>query len=229
MLKAKIEQLILGVPGYTPLDELQALSEIAEFTSRVEGDILELGTWCGRSAIVLASAVADGVKVYCSDLFPNREDWIRGESGSWSFVATINGEKYPGVTSTISNAIFENEVAPVYAKQECLFDFFKANIQRAGMSERIVAHRGNSDTLLKKYPDLKCRMVFIDAGHEYEAVHADILNADKVLAPGGWICLDDAFTCFPGVDRAIIELLIDNPRYSIGYNIARRMYTAVKK
>jgi SAM-dependent methyltransferase len=46
-------------------------------------------------------------------------------------------------------------------------------------------------------------IIYIDAGHEYEAVLLDIIVFWRILRPGGTMLLDD-FT-WPGVQRAVTE------------------------
>ena len=49
-------------------------------------------------------------------------------------------------------------------------------------------------------------LIWIDAGHEYPDVHADITNYLPLLAPGGVMCGHDAGV-FEGVTQAVDELL----------------------
>lgn len=49
-------------------------------------------------------------------------------------------------------------------------------------------------------------LIWIDAGHEYPDVHADITNYLPLLAPGGVMCGHDA-GAFEGVTQAVDELL----------------------
>jgi hypothetical protein len=56
-------------------------------------------------------------------------------------------------------------------------------------------------------------MVFIDGDHEYEAVKRDILNARKMLKPGGILCGHDFSDAHPGVMKAVRELV---PGFSVG-------------
>ena len=55
---------------------------------------------------------------------------------------------------------------------------------------------------------LRFDMVFIDACHTYEAVKADIENWRELLTPQGILCGHDFFGDYPGVARAVRELLM---------------------
>ncbi len=52
-------------------------------------------------------------------------------------------------------------------------------------------------------------MVFIDASHEYEDVREDIRTAERILAPGGLLCGHDFCDSWPGVQRAVREMVPD--------------------
>ena len=69
----RIEEIAASIPGWTPVDELFALFTLVYATVRTEGDIIELGSWCGRSSVVLgyAAAMTGNTKVHCVDLFPS--------------------------------------------------------------------------------------------------------------------------------------------------------------
>ncbi|MEY4592782.1 MAG: hypothetical protein RIR18_1677, partial [Pseudomonadota bacterium] len=68
----QIEEAVKSIPGWSPLDQLMALFTLAYSSSHLPGDILELGSWCGRSAVALGMAAKlTGIgKVHCVDLFP---------------------------------------------------------------------------------------------------------------------------------------------------------------
>ena len=58
-LVAEIETLVEGVPGWSPIDELFTLSTLVYATAHLPGDVVEVGSWFGRSAIALGTAVRD--------------------------------------------------------------------------------------------------------------------------------------------------------------------------
>src|SRR5438105_1134659 len=91
-LASEIEALVADVPGWSPLDELFTLSLLAYSTAHLPGDLVEVGSWCGRSSVVLGAAARDthGL-VHCVDLFPERNDWRRNSDGTYSMSVNIDG------------------------------------------------------------------------------------------------------------------------------------------
>ena len=91
----QIEDLVDDVPGWTPLDQLYTLFNLVYATAGLTGDIVEIGSWCGRSAIVLAFAARmTGVQnVHCIDLFPEKQDWVQTEAGHHYIKVNIDGSE----------------------------------------------------------------------------------------------------------------------------------------
>lgn len=50
-------------------------------------------------------------------------------------------------------------------------------------------------------------MVFVDASHDYESVQRDITTATHLLKPGGLLCGHDYSAGWPGVMRAVDDLV----------------------
>src|SRR5262245_8288509 len=92
----RISHIVDTVPGWTPPDQLLALHSLAMATAYLGGDVMEIGSWCGRSTAVLGHAVrATGVgHVWAIDLFPRGEDWRTNLDGSHSFSVQLSGETF---------------------------------------------------------------------------------------------------------------------------------------
>src|SRR4051812_40426002 len=90
----EIGDVAARVPGWTPVDELFALFCLAYAGD--DGDIIEVGSWCGRAAVVLglAARLRQGTCVHCIDLFPEEGDWRRNADGSYSIAVQLDGRTY---------------------------------------------------------------------------------------------------------------------------------------
>lgn len=227
-----IEEVVKDVPGWTPVDQLYTLFSLALATSHLEGDILEIGSWCGRSALILgyaAKMAAPGAKVECIDLFPSRDDWKKNADGSYSFHVKINDKNLSGYTEqTVWKEPFERDIAPIYEKYNSVLDVFKEVMAKHGMTETVIPNRGDSSlltsTLKKKY-----KLAFIDGDHSYDAVCADIAMVDANLISGGWICFDDSFSHYDGVNRALTDKIIQSDKYELQQQMTRKLFVARKK
>lgn len=228
----QLETLVADIPGWSPLDQLFLLYTLTLASQGVPGDIVEVGSWCGRSAVVLGTAarLAGPARVHCADLFPDRSDWTRNPDGSFSFAVTIAGRTYGGYQEqTVWAEPFNAQIEPVYHASPRLLDRFTTTIRQAGLEEIVLPHRGDLATLLAAQgPDFRCRLAFLDGDHGYDAVCQDIDLIDRHLSPGGWLCFDDAFSSYTGVDRAISEKIIGNPRYDLCQQMTRKCFIARK-
>ena len=59
----------------------------------------------------------------------------------------------------------------------------------------------------KKYPDNYFDIVYLDASHDYQSVKDDILAWFPKIKNGGYICGDDYIAGWPGVVKAVDEVL----------------------
>ncbi len=102
-------------------------------------------------------------------------------------------------------------------------------VEKNNMKDILIPHRGTSGTFIKTVkPDFKCKIVFIDADHGYDAVCRDIKNMEPYIVKGGWICFDDAFSCYEGLNKAVNELIIENPTYIQCQQMTRKCFIARK-
>lgn len=227
---AQIEALVDKVPGWTPIDQLYTLFTIALTSADIEGDIVEVGSWCGRSAVVLAAAakLASHSHVYCVDLFPEKDDWKQNVDGTYSLEVLIGERRYGGyMEQTVWKEAFESQTGKIYELYNGVFDCFKETVSQRGLNNIIRSHKGDLASFLEScHPEFKCRMAFLDGDHGYEAICADIRNIERCLVPGGWLCFDDAFSCYQGVNRAIEEHIITSGRYHQFQQMTRKLFVA---
>lgn len=215
------------------MDQLQALYFLVLASNGMQGDIVEIGTWCGRSALAMGAAVRhlSDCTVYCVDLFPRLDDWRENPDGSNSFTVNINGKQFSGYQQqTVWNQAFKEQVIPTYEKANDLLDFLKQRIRDAGFENFVVPYRGDLTSFLESQPpDFRCRLAFLDGDHGYEAVCRDIEAISERLVAGGWLCFDDAFTTYEGVDRAIAGLVLRNPMYDMKEQLTRKLFAARRR
>jgi len=230
---ARLAQLEQEIPGWSPTDQLFALFTMVVMGASVRGDVLELGSWCGRSsaALGLAAKLCGDTKVYCVDLFPEREDWHQNPDGSYSMTVETGGAIVRAYHhQTVWKEPFERDIAPLYRTHRGILEIFTHHVARLGIEDLVVPFRGTLAAFLDSgQAKRKFRLAFIDGDHGYDAVCADIQRVQDVLLPGGWICFDDAFTSYEGVDRAINELIVSNPVFDIGQQMTRKLFVARKR
>ena len=142
--------------------------------------VAEIGCWKGLSTKVL-SACVDGT-VYAVDHWQGTP----GERGSFHKEAVKLGPKglLEVFRRNLSSEITAGRVVPVMAESGAAVDIVRAALEGRPLD-----------------------MVFIDADHTYEAVKRDIQLWSPLIAPGGLISGHDYGEEWPGVKRAVDELL----------------------
>jgi predicted O-methyltransferase YrrM len=135
-----------------------------ELASRpITGHVLEIGTWMGKSACILAGACkehAPGSRVICVDTFrmtgtPEQEEQHKFVAGNGTFYEFV---------SNASRFGFEDLVVPIATLS----------------SHAIPALRG------------PFRMVFVDGTHDRIACSRDVELCLPLIAPGGVLALHDS-------------------------------------
>jgi len=230
---SQIEEIVKDIPGWSPVEQLYTLFNLVYLTSDLEGDIVEIGSWCGRSASVLGTAarLIGSTKLICIDLFPAKKDWTQNEDGSYSAEVTIENEIYEAYkVQTVWKEPYQRDIAPIYEKYNSVFDVFTETIFKNNLQDLVKVYRGNSAGFISSVDkDFKSKLVFIDGEHSYACVCQDIKNMEKYLVEGGWICFDDAFSSFDDVSRAIEDLVINNPDYELCQQMTRKFFIARKR
>jgi predicted O-methyltransferase YrrM len=229
----QIEDAVRDIPGWSPIDQLHTLFTLAYTSAGLRGDILELGSWCGRSAVVLgmAARLTGHTKVYCVDLFPEKKDWFKNPDGTYSFAVTIDGRVVGAYCEpSVWAEPFERDIVPVYERYSGTLDAFKVSVASNDLSREVIPIKGDLNSFISIAPaNFKLRMAFIDGDHSYEAVANDIAILERFLVPGGWICFDDAFSSYPGVDEAITKHIIEGGKYEYYQQMTRKLFAARRR
>jgi len=174
---------IKNIPGLMGDREGLALY-LLSLLARKDGDIVEIGSWLGRSTVQLAKAcqINGNGKVHAIDTF-------KGNPGKEHIY------KKPLDTG------------------ESMFDRFKKNIESVGLSKYVVVHKGASESVRRKIGKIKVKLLFIDACHDYEAVKEDIKLWEGLLQKGGLIALHDFGYGSEGCIKAVTEEIINSKNY----------------
>jgi hypothetical protein len=145
--------------------------------------VVEIGSWKGASAIQMADLMA---KYGCSGEIVCVDTWLGGPE-VWL------------------NQADPNLSVPFEFGRPLIYDQFLANVIHSGHTRTIVPFPVDSITGAKvlQAKGLHPEAIYIDAGHEYEHVSADLNAWWNVLRPGGIMFGDDYHLRWIGVVRAV--------------------------
>jgi predicted O-methyltransferase YrrM len=152
-----------------PEQEGLALFEHARSAGRL-GSMVEIGGYCGLSALYLGAAARESGSVLFS------VDHHRG--------------------SEENQAGWEHHdpdlVDPVSGRMDTL-PFFRRTIAEAGLEDVVVAVVGDSPRVARAWKEQRLALVFIDGGHAEEVAMADYEGWAPLLVPGGMLAIHDVF------------------------------------
>lgn len=169
------------IPGwFTPLDQtLFGWCLDWQSSHEVSGDLVELGVYQGKSAILLGSYLRGEETLVACDLF--------GRPASDADIG-------PGASQ-------------FYRDRLCRQDFEKNYRSFFDSLPRIV--EGPSSTILSYVEPRSSRFVHIDAAHRFSNVLQDVASARTMLCDDGIVVLDDYRTAHtPGVAAAVWESVL---------------------
>ena len=154
--------------GFMPADEGLALNHAAREVP-VDGALLEIGGYCGKSALYLgAAARARGTTLFSVDHHRGSEENQPG----WEW-------HEPDL------------VDPTVGKIDTL-PFFRRTIHDAGLEGTVVAIVGDSETVARHWAS-PLALVFIDGGHGREPAHRDYELWSPLVREGGRLVIHDVF------------------------------------
>ncbi|MCT2590190.1 class I SAM-dependent methyltransferase [Streptomyces sp. N2-109] len=155
--------------GFMPLDEGLALHEAAVEAGRLGLPLLEIGTYCGRSTILLADAARRaGVTTVTVDHHRGSEEQQPG----WEYHDPALVDQATGLMDTLPA--------------------FRRTLHAAGLEEYVVAVVGRSPQVAAVWSGA-LGLVFVDGGHTDEHARGDYEGWAPHLAAGGLLVIHDVF------------------------------------
>jgi len=176
------------ISGWLTDGEANALFEIARLRAPERDPVIvELGSWQGKSSILLAAGVRGkpNALVYCVDPFGVDED------------PDIQAKHYSPLIDTMRHSLEEG---------------FQRNVRRCGVGNIVRALKGYSYEVVRSWKD-PIDVLFIDASHVYENVHRDFVAWSPFVKVGGIVILHDIQAAWPGPSRVMAEDL-QPPQYA---------------
>ncbi len=154
--------------GFMPPAEGRVLGETAREHARL-GPVVEIGTYCGKSTIYLAAAVAGtGRRVVTVDHHRGSEENQPG----WEYHDVSLVDARTGRLDTLPA--------------------FRANLAAAGLEDHVIAVVGRSADVATLWR-APIGMLFIDGGHTDEAAQADYQGWAPWVTAGGALAIHDVF------------------------------------
>ncbi len=156
------------IKGFMDDDEALRLYDLSLAASRT-GPVLEIGSYCGRSAAIIGSACKQNSGILFSiDHHTGSEEQQPGEE-------YFDPDLYDEKTLSINT-----------------FPLFRQTLSRTGLEDTVVPIVCTSKTAGRMWKT-PLSMVFIDGGHSFEAAYTDFLTWAPHIIPGGFLVIHDIF------------------------------------
>ena len=165
---SRLFELADHVIGFMPADEGRALFDAA--VGALEGGIaVEIGTYCGKSTVLLGAAAAEtGSVLYTIDHHHGSEEHQPG----WEFHDTTIVDPVSGRFYTLPT--------------------FRRTLDAAGLDDTVVAVVGKSTVVARGWRT-PLQLLFIDGGHSETAAQQDFDGWARWVAVGGTLLIHDVF------------------------------------
>jgi predicted O-methyltransferase YrrM len=155
--------------GFMPADEGLALYEAASAVPAGGSPILEIGSYCGKSAVYLGAAARERDTVlFALDHHRGSEENQPG----WEWHEPDLVDPAVGVIDTLPT--------------------FRRTVHEAGLEPWVVALVGDSPTVGRHWRT-PLSLLFIDGGHGAEPAHRDYETWTPWVEPGGLLAIHDVF------------------------------------
>ncbi|MFJ3584166.1 class I SAM-dependent methyltransferase [Streptomyces sp. NPDC090127] len=155
--------------GFMPLDEGLALHAAATEAGKLGLPLLEVGTYCGRSTILLADAAREaGTVAVTVDHHRGSEEQQPG----WEYHDPTVVDPEVGLMDTLPT--------------------FRRTLRNAGLEEHVIAVVGRSPQVATVWAG-ELGLVFVDGGHTDEHAGNDYEGWAPKVATGGLLVIHDVF------------------------------------
>lgn len=171
----KLGKMSLTIPGMITSQAGKFLYSLC-YMQDLEGDVVEIGSWQGRSSTFLARAVKESGngKFYAID----------------HFGGNVGKEEFYAINGSLSS----------------LKDSFIENLSRFGLIDTVNLLDMVNTQAYEKIKGKKIRFLFIDGDHTKDGVKKDIELFFPQLEKGSIVVFDDYFKGFPGLIEAVDEI-----------------------
>lgn len=196
-MPAELRRIADAAKGFLPVDEADALYDAA-FAAAAHGPLLEVGTYCGKSATHLgAAARVAGGHVFTVDHHRGSEENQPG----WEWHDPELVDPAVGVMDTLP--------------------FFRHTMHAADLEDVVVAVVGRSRTVASLW-STPLALLFIDGGHAAEHCIADYEGWTPHLMSGGVLAIHDVFADPADGGQAPYEHIY-RPALADGFREVRRV------
>src|SRR3954471_20831664 len=164
----RLLEVARSAKGFMPDDEGMALHKAA-LDAGTFGPLLEVGTYCGKSAVYLGAAAREaGTVLFTVDHHRGSEE----NQAGWEHHDRELVDPQTGLMDTLP--------------------FFRRTIEDAGLEGTVIGVVGPSP-VVGQYWSAPVGLVFIDGGHGSEPAHLDYETWAPKVAPGGFLAIHDVF------------------------------------
>ncbi len=155
--------------GFMPADEGVALYETGASVPSGGSPMLEIGSYCGKSAVYLGTAAEERDTIlYSLDHHRGSEE----NQAGWEWHEPDLVDPEVGLMDTLPR--------------------FRRTIHDAGLEASVVAVVGDSPTVGRHWT-IPLSLLFIDGGHGTEPAHRDYETWTPHVEPGGLLAIHDVF------------------------------------
>ena len=157
-----------SIKGFMDEEEARRLYTLS-LQAAETGPVLEIGSYCGKSAYIIGSAAKEKNSILYS------VDHHRGSE-----------EQQPG------EAYFDPDLFDPKSKAVNTFPFFRNTLAKAGLEDTVIPIVATSQAAGKMW-QTPLSLVFIDGGHSFEAAYSDYLTWACHIRSQGLLVIHDIF------------------------------------